>query len=109
MINPPNDELAAVRRLKEENDKLVKENHSLKQGGGGGTSGGMDARVTRLEARVDKVIDDISGVRVGLATLTERVAHLPSKGFIVSSLTTGVAVLGGIVLMADRLKTLLGL
>jgi predicted nuclease with TOPRIM domain len=69
----------------------------------------MEARITRLEARADKVADNLTDVRVELATLKERVAHLPSKDFIVRALATSVAILGGMFMLADRLKALLGI
>lgn len=78
----------------------------LKSGDGGGTSDGMEERVKRLEARVDKFGDDVTELKINLATLTERVAHLPSKGFIVTSFATAVTIIGAIVLAADRLKGL---
>lgn len=80
----------------------------LKSGGGGGTFDGMQDRVKRLEDRLDKVGDGLAEVRVQLATISERVTHLPSKGFIVSCLVTAVTLLGGIVLMAERIRALLG-
>ena len=106
MSAPVFDELGAYRKLTQDNQRLARENQSLKQGGGGGTSGGMEGRVSRLEARFDKMVDETAEIRVNLATLTERVSHLPSKGFIVSVVSTGVVVLGGVILAADRLKNL---
>lgn len=73
---------------------------------GGGD--GMDARIQRLEAKVEKIDDRLRGVEVNLATLMERVAHLPSKGFILTSLASGVALLSAVVLFADRIKNLIG-
>lgn len=57
----------------------------LHGGGGGGTSGGMEQRVARLEGSVDRLRDDVGDLRVQLATLSERVNHLPGKGFIVGA------------------------
>ncbi len=70
----------------------------LHSGGGGGTFNGMEARVAVLENNVEYIKRDIgelkadmSGIRrdveslkVSQAILTERVSHLPSKGFIFS-------------------------
>lgn len=70
----------------------------LKKGGGGGTYDGMEARVARLEKGV-------SDLRVLTATLTERVAHLPSKGFIVAVTLTSLALIAAIVAFLDRLST----
>jgi len=70
----------------------------LHSGGGGGAFNGMEARVAVLENNVEYIKRDIgelkadmSGIRrdveslkVSQAILTERVSHLPSKGFIFS-------------------------
>ena len=77
-----------------------------------GVEGRMDrleGRMDRLEGRMDAVDARLRGVEVGLATLTERVSHLPSKGFIVGALATSVGVVSGLALFLDRLRTLLGL
>jgi len=79
-------------------------NPSLLNGGGGsGTSGGMEARLAVLEDRVETLRSDVGDlktsmveVKVGLATLSERVAHLPSKGFVI---TTTVALMAFITAM----------
>lgn len=78
----------------------------LKSGDGGGTFDDMEDRVRRLETRLDKFADDVTDIKVNLATLIERVSHLPGKGFIVSAVVTAITIIGGIVLMADRLKNL---
>lgn len=64
----------------------------LKSGSGGGTSGGMDGWQTSVEARLGEIKTDIRDMRAGIgslnantATLTERIAHLPSKGFVVTT------------------------
>lgn len=103
------DQLALVRQLKEQNRQLTVENGALKSGGGDGTSGGMEARVNRLEDRLDKLTDRIGGVEVNLATLAERVAHLPGKGFVVTSAVSTIGLLTAVMLFADRLKDLLGI
>ena len=89
----------------------------LQSGGGGGTYDGMEARVAVLETHVEyirrdisdlkadmgvirsdlgKVKDEVADLRTGLATLTERVSHLPDKGFFVKSLILTATVLGGL-------------
>lgn len=80
----------------------------LKGGGGDGTSDGMEARVNRLEGRLDKMTDKIGAVEVNLATLTERVSHLPSKGFIVSSALATITLLTAVMIFADKLRALIG-
>ncbi len=83
-------------------------NHS--GNGSGGGSGGFDPRLGRLEGQFDKLAekiekqgDRLSGAEVQLATLVERVSHLPTKGFIIGSLVTAVSILSGLVVIASRL------
>lgn len=87
----------------------------LQTGGGGGTYDGMEARVAVLETHVEYIRRDISDpkadmgvirsdlgkarnevadLRTGLATLTERVNHPPTKGFIVTATLSTMAVWG---------------
>ena len=80
---------------------------SLKSGGGGGTSGGMEARVAKLEGQFEKLNDKIDELRIDVAVLKERVGNLPGKGFIVTATLTGLAVFSAIVLFEDRLSALL--
>lgn len=82
----------------------------------------MEARLARLEAHMEHVQTDLAGlkqdfasvdgrlrsVETGLATLTERVAHLPSKGFIVSALGTALAVIAAMLAFQDQIKSLIG-
>lgn len=92
------------------------EPRALKAGGGGGTSDGMDARVARLEAHVETLKadsaatrGDVADIRVSLATLTERVAHLPGKGFVISATMTAIALLSGVIVFGEKLKALVGI
>lgn len=98
------------------------EPRALKAGGGGGTSGGMDARVARLEAHVETLRSDVADLRAAVAALsekvavlaekvavlTERVAHLPGKGFVVTSNMTAFALFSGVILFGEKLKALIG-
>lgn len=61
-------------------------------------------RFTRLEGRIDKIDDRLHGVEINLATLNERVAHLPSKGFMVVGLITAVAVVSGAIGLSERAR-----
>ena len=93
----------------------------LQSGGGGGTFDGMEARVAALEthvgyirrdigefkADVSEMRRDIEDLKVGQATLTERVNHLPSKGFI---FTIAIAIVGAtctFIALQDHIKALL--
>lgn len=79
----------------------------LKSGGGGGTFDGMERLIRleekaqymgdelrRMDGRLDGIDMRLRAVEGEVKTLVERVAHLPSKGFIVT--TVG----GGFVLVA---------
>ena len=116
MANEPLNDLAMVRSLRTQNEALKIENDALKTSDGGGTSGGMDGRIAKLEAHVEilradvgTIKKDVGDIRVGLATLTERVAHLPGKGFIITASSTGIGLLIAVVVLADKIKHLLGL
>ena len=108
-------DLAAIRdRIAE----LQKEPlpRALKGGGGNGTNDGMEARVAKIEAFLDVIRNEVAAlrgdgrdVRDRLIRLEERVAHLPSKGFI---FTTAVAIVGGlsaIIVLQEKLRHLIGL
>jgi hypothetical protein len=75
---------------------------------GGGDGGGdeMEARMQRLEGRVDKLVDDVGEVKVGLGTLTERVRHLPSKGYIDSRILGMLAIIAALVLFSEKIQAL---
>ena len=51
---------------------------------------------------------DMKDARDRLARLEERVAHLPSKGFIIAVVTTALVILGGLTTLAPRLWALTG-
>jgi len=101
----------------------------LHSGGGGGTFDGMEARVAVLETHVeyirrdigelkadvseirrdlsgmkDDFKSDVEGVKVQLATLTERVNHLPSKGFIVTATLSSLSVIAALIVFQDHIK-----
>ena len=111
----PTDEFTLSRQLRMQNHALSEQIEALKSAGGGGTSGGMEGRVAKLEAHVEtlradvRTKKDVGDIRTGLATLTERVAHLPGKGFVVTATTTTIALLTGIILFGDKIQTLLAL
>ena len=95
----------------------------LSFGGGGGTFDGMEARVAKLEASVSHIERDIgearsdikninglmSDARERLARLEERVAHLPSKGFIVTCTTVTLAIMIAAATLAPKLQALIGI
>ena len=82
MVNDPPSDLALVRKLREQNEALDREVASLKTGGGGGTSGGMEPRVAKLEAHVEHIraeIGKLAPMPADLAAVRERLQHLPTK------------------------------
>ena len=108
-------DLAAIRdRIAE----LQKEPlpRALKGGGGNGTSDGMEARVAKIEAFLETIRSEVAALRTNgrdvrdrLIRLEERVAHLPSKGFI---FTTAIAIVGGltaIIVLQEKVRHWLGL
>lgn len=101
-----------LRFLSERVRKLTDEISHLRSGGGGGTSGGMDGltpRVARLEAHMERVRDDLgklSSVPADLARLTERVAHLPSKGYIAAWGSGAIGLLIAAITFAEKLQAL---
>lgn len=84
--------------------------------GGGTSGGGMDERVTRLEEQMkhsvetlqrldrgqDQLRTDVVGIREGLATLTERVAHLPTLPQLWTTAIAIVVALGAVIALAIR-------
>lgn len=81
----------------------------LKAGDGGGTSDGMEPRVAKLEAHMEHVRADLAKLAVlpeRLARLEEKVSHLPSKGFIVTSASASIVLLSAVITFADKLRAL---
>jgi hypothetical protein len=95
----------------------------LKSGGGGGTFDGMEARVAKLEAVGEHIQKDIAEIKtdvrefrtgigslnVSTGTLSERVTHLPSKGFIVVGLLAALSVIAGLVTFQGSIQNLIKL
>ena|GEM_PF-764037 len=49
---------------------------------------------------------EIEGLKIAQATLTERVNHLPSKGFIVSATLSSLAVITALIVFQDHIKAI---
>jgi hypothetical protein len=71
---------------------------------GGGD--GMEPWQASVEKRLDKLESGLTDVQVGVATLTERVAHLPSKGFIVTGFVTTLVLIAALVAFAEKIQGL---
>lgn len=67
----------------------------------------LEARVGRLEGQIDKVDDRLVGVQVALATLNERVAHLPGKGYFVTALLLCLTVFSTLILFEEQILLLI--
>lgn len=76
---------------------------------GDDNGGDMERRVTKLEDKVDKLIDRATAVEVSIATLSERIAHLPSKDFIVKVVVGSLSVFGALSLFGSQIKAALGI
>ena len=102
----PEPDLTLLQRLLvDQLEKTTREGDALKSGGGGGTSGGMEARVARLESDMEHVKKSvaeiatdmkavrtsINDVKVDLGRFDERLKHMPTKGFIFA---TSAAIVG---------------
>lgn len=98
----------------------------IQSGSGGGPGGGggeLEVKVARLETHMSHLQDSmgevkqrltgvegrVGGVEINLATLTERVAHLPSKGYIVTTVVLAGSFFTAITLFSDSIKKLFGL
>lgn len=71
--------------------------------------GDLKVHATSLEAlvkRIDDFANRMTNVPERLAKTEERVAHLPSKGFIVSVTTVSLSLFAALVVFADKLRAL---
>lgn len=96
---PDRGDVAPIWRSEEEQAAAEARLHAaLKGSGGGGTSDGMDERVTRLEKHVDQIAKDVGDLRVDVATLKENVRHLPTKPWMFATLSSllvlSIAIIG---------------
>lgn len=66
------------------------EQRQLKAEVDGGTSGGMEDRIVRLEKSVEKIGDQLVTVREDIATIKENIRHLPTKPWLFTTLATMV-------------------
>lgn len=72
-----------------------------------GNGGGMEARVAKLEAHVEHIREEIgklSSMPTNLAIVTTRVDHLPTKGWMVTTLGVGLAVIAALTAFADKIQ-----
>jgi hypothetical protein len=88
----------------------------VKGGGGDGNGEGMEPRIARIEAFLDVIRNEVVALRSDgrdardrLIRLEERVAHLPSKGFIFSIAMAIVGGLTAIIVLQEKLRLILGI
>ena len=96
---------------------------NLGNGPEGGGGDGMEPRIARLEAdmdhvkrRLDEVVgrvsslnDKVSALGIDVAVIKEKLTHLPSKTYAIVTSVAMVGAVAGLILFADRLKSVLGL
>ena len=107
------------------NDYVSHTSPELKGGGGDGTFDGMEPRIAKLEASMEYVQRDISllqtdvraiqsdlggagGIRDRVARIEERIAHLPSKGFIVTTTLATLAIVAAVVVFQSHIQRFVG-
>lgn len=73
------DELPIARAYRKEIQELAEENARLKSSGGGGTSDGMESRVTRLEVQMEHLREDMGEVKADLKSALAILTELPTK------------------------------
>jgi hypothetical protein len=71
--------LERLGRTSDEIDGMIEQALHLKSGGGGGTSWGMEERVTRLETHMEYVRRDLDEIRGTLGRVEGTLAELPKK------------------------------
>lgn len=95
--------LVGFARLAEQRRQIEQQ---LKSSDAGGTSGGMEARIAKLEAHMEHVRDDLAklqGIPVDVATLKSDVSHLPTKGWMVGALGTSLAIIAALIAFAEKI------
>ena len=100
--------LLEINARQRELDAMLAETKAMRYSndGSGGGGSAVDARLTRLEGQYDKLRDDNVAIRESLATLNERVAHLPSKEFIVKVVGGALAIIAALATFAEKLQAL---
>lgn len=83
-------------------DRLSDVEARLKAGGGGGTSGGMEERVVRVEKAVEKLQSDVADIRVDMATVKENLRHLPTQTWLFKAMAGMVAAMAAITAVIVR-------
>lgn len=84
--------------------KQLERERDLKNGGGGGTFDGMNARVAALEADMKEVRSDLKAIRIDTAEIKGKLSNIPSTwqmigvfGGLIGLLLAGSGILFGII------------
>jgi hypothetical protein len=95
-------------------DEEVKAKEALY--GGGGTSGGVEARVAKVEAHVEHILADLSALKADMRDIRERLAkietrlyHLPTKDFIVTAAIVIIGLIGTIITLQQQIQGWIGI
>lgn len=67
----------------------------------------VETRLVSLDGRIAKVEDRLGAVETSLATLTERVSHLPTKGWMAASAVGIVGAVTTAIGYAEKIQTFL--
>lgn len=104
-------QFSAIEGGKSEFDALMNRLETLEKKSGSG-GGGMDGRIAKLEANVENIgksltetRSDTRDIRDRTIRLEEKVAQLPTKGFIVSVVLTSLAVIAALIVFQDKIRT----
>jgi hypothetical protein len=68
----------------------------------------MEARIDRIETRLDQVADTLSDIKVDVAVLKERVSHLPTKGWAVTAVLLTVTLMAALIGVAPVIQSYFG-
>lgn len=111
--------MSVDRRMAEINEALAEaraiQAEARKSGNGGGTSDGMEQRVSRLEGQFDDIRKDNALLRDRIAETSKEVgelkrdvAHLPSKGYIDARLFGLLLLIAALITFGEKLRALAG-
>ncbi|EJN04276.1 hypothetical protein [Phyllobacterium sp. YR531] len=103
----------SLEYLRKQNEKLREfSNEHLKSGDGGGTYGGMEARVAKLEATVSHIERDVGELRVDMKDVRDRLksieTSMATKGFVFSVYGIVSVLLAAIILFQTQIQQLVG-
>ncbi|SCW56606.1 hypothetical protein SAMN02927924_01405 [Sphingobium faniae] len=101
---------AADRELTAANNELHRQMEALKSGGGDGTSGGMDARVAKLESDVAHLVKQVDRIDARTEPMPADIAVIKAtmagKGFIVTAVSGGAALVIAVLTVLSKLGIL---